>query len=60
MTRLINFIGKWLLIAAVILGIKQLLIFSGLAPVEPNLSDLMKPEPAPIVFTIQGYRSNQE
>lgn len=60
MTRLINFIGKWLLIAAVILGLKQLLIFSGLAPFEPALSELMKPEPAPIVFTIQDYRSNQK
>ncbi|HBH6867726.1 TPA: hypothetical protein KUM74_002168 [Serratia marcescens] len=60
MTRLINFIGKWLLIAAVILGLKQLLIFCGLAPVEPTLSELMKPEPAPIVFTIQDYRSDQE
>lgn len=58
MTRLINFIGKWLLVAAVILGLKQLLIFCGLAPVEPTLSELMKPEPAPIVFTIQDYRSN--
>jgi len=60
MTRLFNFIGKWLLIAAVILGIKQALIFAGLAPAEPSLSELMKPDPAPIVFTIQDYRRNQQ
>lgn len=60
MVRIFNFIVKWLLIAAVILGFKQLLVFSGLAPVEPTLSELMKPEPAPIVFTIQDYRSNQK
>lgn len=58
MVRLFNFIVKWLLIAAVILGFKQVLIFSGLAPIEPTLSELMKPETAPIVFTIQDYRSN--
>ncbi|WP_199634928.1 hypothetical protein JEM67_16175 [Serratia sp. PAMC26656] len=60
MTRLFNFIGKWLLIAAVILGIKQALIFAGLAPAGPSLSELMKPEPAPIVFTIQDYRRSQQ
>lgn len=58
MVRLFNFIVKWFLIAAVILGFKQVLVFSGLAPIEPTLSELMKPEPAPIVFTIQDYRSN--
>lgn len=60
MVRIFNFIVKWLLIAAVILGFKQVLVFSGLAPIEPTLSELMKPEPAPIVFTIQDYRSNQK
>lgn len=58
MTRLINFIGKWLLIAVAILGIKQALIASGIAATGPSLSELMKPAPAPIVFTIQDYRRN--
>ncbi|HEJ7998388.1 TPA: hypothetical protein SMI16_003842 [Serratia liquefaciens] len=59
MKRLINFIGKWLLIATVFLGIKQALIFAGLHPAEPSLSELMKPKPAPVVFTIQDYRRSQ-
>lgn len=58
MTRIFNFIGKWLFIAVVILGIKQALIFAGLAPAGPSLSELMQPEPAPIVFTIQDYGRN--
>ncbi|WP_161490941.1 hypothetical protein [Serratia marcescens] len=50
-----NFIGKWILIAAVILGIKQLLITAGLAPADPSFSELTKPATPPIVFSIKDY-----
>ncbi len=55
MARLLNFFGKLLLLAFVVICAKQALIYVGLEKEGPSLSELMKPEPAPIVFTIQDY-----